>query len=329
MKRRIIVVALCCMMLGISACGGEEEKEKVFSGEPITETESISGGVGEENVSVDVNQSASVDDAQGISVQEFFANGAVASDFEHDYDAELQTSIDAIASSASSLQQELTAVTKIAEQFDKLAMAANTQFEMNTSAKWFYVIWDKELNSLWSRISSQADAQTKEQLLAKQRNWVAMKEEVTLEYVGSSEEGGSMYPVQQFGFWEEITRNRVYVLANELAKIKGESFNMPEKTSKYGICVDDEGTGSVYSSLITRQSWEGADEAIISIYRTGMLEGTFEDNGNGKYAFTSYDGKIKGIISLNGWNGASFEVTEVDGDNIVSVGDKFDFSIAF
>lgn len=329
MKRRIIVVALCCMMLGISACGGEEEKEKVISGEPITETESISGGAGEENVSVDVNQSASVDDAQGISVQEFFANGAQASDFEHDYDAELQTSIDAIASSAASVQEELTAVTKIADQFDKLAKAANTQFEMNASAKWFYVIWDKELNSLWSRISSQADAQTKEQLLAKQRNWVSMKDEVTLEYVGSSEEGGSMYPVQQYGFWEEITRNRVYILADALAKIKGESFNMPERTTKYGICVDDEGTGSVYSSLITRQSWEGADEAIISIYRTGTIEGTFVDNGNGKLAFTSYDGKVKGIISFNGWDGASFEVTAVDGDGIVSVGDKFDFNVAF
>ena len=220
-------------------------------------------------------------------------------------------------------------MTKITEQFDKLAKAANTQSEMNMTAKWFYVIWDKELNSLWSRISSQADAQTKEQLLAEQRNWVSMKEEVTLEYVGSSEEGGSIYPTLQFGFWEEITRNRVYVLANALCKIKGESFNMPERAAKYGICVDNQGTGEVYSSLITHQSWEGADEAIISIYRTGTIEVTFEDQGNGKFAFTSYDEKIKGIITLKGWDGASFEVTEVSGESFVDAGETYDFGFAF
>ena len=94
-----------------------------------------------------------------------------------------------------------------------------------------------------------------------------MKEEVTLLNLGSSEESGSIYPLLQNSFLEEITRNRAYVLANELAKIKGESFVMPEKSAKYGLFVDDQGTGSVYSSLNTRQGWEGDDEAVISIYR--------------------------------------------------------------
>ena len=48
-----------------------------------------------------------------------------------------------------------------------------------------------------------------------------MKEEATAEYIGSQEDNGSMYPTLQSGFWEKITKNRVYVLANELAKIKG------------------------------------------------------------------------------------------------------------
>ena len=44
---------------------------------------------------------------------------------------------------------------------------------------------------------------------------------------------------------------------------------MPEKSAKYGLFVDNQGTGSVYSSLITRQGLEGEDEALISIYREG------------------------------------------------------------
>ena len=334
MKKKIILVTLCCMLLGMSACG-DDGKTESFSGEPISATESSNEGQNQ-NVNDNQGQAGSENGNQTtggnsseLKVQEFFTDGVEASDFEHDYDAELQTGIDAIAASSASVQEELTAVTRIAEQFDKLAQAANTQFEMNVSAQWFYVIWDKELNSLWSRISSQADAQTKERLLSEQRNWVSMKEEVTLEYVGNSEEGGSMYPMQQYGFWEDITRNRVYILANEFSKIKGESFVMPERTSKYGVYVDNQGTGSVYGSLITRKGWEGDDEAVISIYRVGVFEGTFTEKGNGKYEFSTYDKEIQGTIQMNGWEGASFEVTRAQNDGIISVGDVFEFNFAY
>ena len=79
------------------------------------------------------------------------------------------------------------------------------------------------------------------------------------------------------------------------------------------LFVDNQGTDAVYSSLITQQSWEGEDEAIISVYRLGEIEGSFIDNGNGNLDFTSDDGSIKGTIQINGWNGATFEVTETIG----------------
>ena len=156
-----------------------------------------------------------------------------------------------------------------------------------------------------------------------------MKEEVTLESLGTREENGSIYPLLQNSFLEEITRNRTYVLADELAKIKGESFIMPERSAKYGLFVDNQGTGSLYSSLITRTGWEGEDEAVISVYRQGETEGTFVDNGNGELAFVSYDGSVKGIIKIDGWDGAGFEVTETSGEAVFSVGEEFKFPFAF
>ena len=156
-----------------------------------------------------------------------------------------------------------------------------------------------------------------------------MKEEVTLLSLGTAEENGSMYPLLQNSFLEEITKNRAYVLANELAKIKGESFAMPEVSEKYGLFVDNQGTGDVYSFLITRQGWDGDDEAIISIYRQGETEGTFVHNGNGEIAFTSDDGSVKGIIKINGWDGASFKVTETSGKSVFSVGEEVQFPFAF
>ena len=234
-----------------------------------------------------------------------------------------------VVSGSASLQDELKNIENIVKKYTPLAQAAQTQTEMNLSSRWFFDIWDTELNNLWSRFSDLADPQTKEKILTEQRNWIAMKEEVTLLDIGSYEENGSMYPLLQNSYLEEITKNRAYVIANELAKIKGESFVMPEKSAKYGLFVDNQGTGSVYSSLITRQGLEGEDEALISIYREGETKGTFVDNGNGELAFTSDDGSVKGTIKINGWDGASFKVTETSGEAVFSAGEEVNFPFAF
>lgn len=250
-------------------------------------------------------------------------------DFTYDYSEDIKEDVAYVVSSSASLQKELENIDKIIQKYTPLAETAQTQGEMNVSSQWFFTIWDTELNNLWSRFTDSADQQVKEKVLAEQRNWIAMKEEVTLLSIGSREENGSMYPLLQNAFLEKITKNRAYFLANELAKIKGESFVMPEISAKYGLFVDNQGTGIVYSTLITRQSEEGEDEAIISIYRQGKTKGSFVDNGNGELAFTSNDGKVKGIIKINGWDGASFKVTETAEESIFFVGEEDKFPFVF
>lgn len=250
-------------------------------------------------------------------------------DFTHDYSEDIKEDVDYMVSGSASLQEELENIDLIIQKYTPLAEAAQTQGEMNVSSQWFFTIWDTELNNLWSRFTDSADQQVKEKVLAEQRNWIAMKEEVTLLSIGSREENGSMYPLLQNAFLEKITKNRAYFLANELAKIKGESFVMPEISAKYGLFVDNQGTGIIYSTLITQQSEDGEDEAIISIYRQGETQGSFVDNGNGELAFTSDDGTVKGIIKINGWDGASFKVTETAGNSIFFVGEEDKFPFVF
>lgn len=256
-------------------------------------------------------------------------NDNLEMDFTYDYSEDIKTDVDYVVSSSASLQKELENIERITQKYTPLAEAAQTQGEMNIASQWLYTIWDTELNNLWSRFSNSADQQTKEKVLEEQRNWVAMKEEVTLLAIGSSEENGSMYPLLQNSFLEEITKNRAYIFANELAKIKGEPFVLPEKSAKYGCFVDNQGTGDVYSSLITRQGLEGEDEAMISIYRQGEIEGDFIDNENGELSFTSDDGSVKGTIKIDGWDGASFKVTETSGGTPFSVGEEFQFPFSF
>ncbi len=250
-------------------------------------------------------------------------------DFTYDYTEDIKADVNYVVANSSSLQEELKNISKITQKYTLLSEAALTQGEMNVAAQWFYVIWDAELNNLWSRFSDLADQDTKEKVLEEQRHWVAMKDEVTLLSLGTQEENGSMYSMLVNSLWEEKTKNRAYVIANELAKIEGEAFTMPETSTKYGLFVDNQGTDSVYSSLITQQDWEGEDEAVISIYRQGEIEGNFVDEGNGKLAFTSDDGSIKGNININGWQGATFEVTETIGAVPFSVGEKVEFPFAF
>ena len=308
MKKKINMLVILMLAGLMAGCGSFEEE--TISQEEYTQSEEVAELV------TDAEKNIELGDLEII-------------DFSYDYTEDIGADVNIVVSNSSSLQEELTAIDKITEKYTKLSEAALTQGEMNVASEWFYTIWDTELNSLWSRFSDSADQDTKERVLEEQRNWIAMKEEITSLSLGEPMENGSMYPLLVNSLWEENTKNRAYVIANELAKVEGEIFSMPEISEKYGIFVDNLGTGSVYSSLITREGWEGDDEAIISVFRQGEIEGTFIDNGNGNLTFTSDDGSIKGIIKIEGWVGASFEVTETIGACPFSVGEKFEFPFVF
>lgn len=329
MKRKIIVCVAILGLLGMTGCGKTEQVTGKTENAPVqTESDAAETLESETPDSSDIAAPEQSDSADKEN-RETGWNDKLKIDFTYDYTKDIEADVSYMVSNSDSLQEELENMEKVIQKYNPLAETAKTQGDMNLSSKWFFTIWDTELNSLWNRFSNSADQQTKENVLADQRNWISMKEEVTLRNVGSREGNGSMYPLLVNSFQEEITKNRAYVLANELAKVKGESFVMPEKSAKYGTFADNQGTGSVYSSLITKQGLPETDEAIISIYKLGETEGTFVDNGNGELAFTSDDGSVEGIIRLNGWDGASFKVTETSGESVFSVGEEFEFPFVF
>ena len=333
MKRKVIVWIAILGLLGMAGCGKAGQVIKDSENVPVqTESDTTESPESETPDSSDSVSDTIVEehsDSAGRENNDIELNDKLEMDFTYDYSEDIKADVDHVVSGSVSLQEELENIERVIQKYTPLAEAAQTQGEMNVSSRWFFVIWDTELNNLWGRFSNSADQQTKENILAEQRNWINMKEEVTLMSIGSSEENGSIYPLLVNSFLEDITRNRAYVLANELAKVKGESFVMPDKSAKYGLFVDNQGTGSVYSSLIAQQGQSGDDEAIISIYRLGEIEGTFVDNGNGELVFISDDESVKGIIKINGWDGASFTVTETSGESVVSVGEEVTFPFAF
>ncbi len=313
----ILAVGLC---VGCGKSGNavsDQSTENIVSVEN-TGSETVNGSQGAETLG-SKNKMGDADDWDDM----------IEIDFENDYTEDIKADVSYMVSHSESLQKELKNIEKITEKYTVLSKKAETQGEMNLSSRWLYVIWDTELNNLWSRFSSLADQETKERVLEEQRNWIAMKEEAVLLSIGTSEENGSMYPLLENSFLEEITKNRAYILAREVAKLRGEEVLMPEKSETYGLFVDNEGTGDVYSSMDLRQGIDGTDEAVISIYRLGELEGIFEDHGNGELEFTSDDGSVSGMINIHGWDGAGFRITKVDGNSPFSEGEEFEFPFVF
>lgn len=323
MKKAVYMMTVLLMTGLLAGCKKEGTESNIESEYSQTKESTWEEPASEESSS---EKTSSIDTGKEDAIE---LADTIEIDFTYDYTEDIKADVNYVVSASSSLQEELKNIDKITQKYTLLSQSALTQGEMNVASKWYYVIWDTELNNLWSRFSDLADKETKEKVLAEQRNWIAMKEEVTFLSLGSPEENGSMYPLLVNSLWEENTKNRAYFLANELAKLEGEAFTMPERSTKYGLFIDNQGTGDVYSSLNTMESWEGDNEAFISIYRLGEIEGTFMDNGNGELAFTSDDGSITGIIKINGWDGATFEVTETIGAVPFAVGEKFEFPFVF
>ena len=278
-----------------------------------------------ENITTQYNNEETNNKAQTSNSKN--ENAAKKYDFFNDYKSEIESEVENAISKASSLQDEINQIQKIANTYADAAALANTQSEMNSSSAWTYTVWDTELNDLWKRISSSASKDVKERILSEQRNWISMKNEITIENIGAPENSGSIYPLLQNNFLSDITHNRCLILARELAMIKHENFVMPDR-SMYGTFVDNQETGNVYGSLITRKNMENDNEAVISIYRLTTVEGTFNKKENGDLAFTSYDENVIGIVKIFGWEKAVFEVTECK-DSPFNVGDSFTFDFAF
>ncbi len=341
MKNKLILAMMAVAVSAtlVTGCGaaagtGSQQETSVEASADAGEAQESADDVQEEaaaDVAASQAQSAEKEgtaaaDTANASSQEAAGNADV--DFTKDHEDDIRKEVeDAVASSAS-LQEEMENIEKISQKYQSMADAAQTQDEMNTSSAWIFKIWDTELNNLWSRFSDQADQQTKDEVLEEQENWISMKEEITLESIGHSEDHGSVYPTMYNNFQADITRNRVYILAGDLAKVKGESFTLPEHPAMQGVFADNEGTGSVYSSLCIGYGDEG-DEAVVSVYRQGETDGTVVEKGNGELEYTSDDGNIKGIIRINGWDGASFEVTESNGQSGFDQGQVTEFPFAF
>ena len=86
-----------------------------------------------------------------------------------------------------------------------------TQTEYNEKTGQLYQMWDSDLNAVWRELKVILDAESFEEALSEQREWIATKE-AEVKAAGAEVEGGSMQPMVMNMKAAELTKIRVYEL---------------------------------------------------------------------------------------------------------------------
>lgn len=92
---------------------------------------------------------------------------------------------------------------------------AQSQADLNVISGEIYTVWDNALNTVWGILKEELKEEYMKQLTEEERAWIAEKEAAVKE-AGAEVEGGSMYAMVINGKAAELTKARVYELAEYL-----------------------------------------------------------------------------------------------------------------
>jgi len=169
---------------------------------------------------------------------------------------------------AESIQDEIAKVEVKSCEYENADWGSMGQQEMNQLTAQWYQLWDDELNSLWSRLSDELDAETKAEILDEQRAWIKRKEG-NVKVAGAAAFGGSLQPQLENSTAEEMTRARAYILAGYLADVRNEAFTIPSEIQE-SIDMADPSLNDVFKKFEGQWIFDKERGACVGIERTEM-----------------------------------------------------------
>lgn len=120
-----------------------------------------------------------------------------------------------VTEETSDIDAELTETESKAAELQSRIDSALAQADINILSGELYKLWDDELNSIWGRLKTILPADTMEQLTDEEIAWIEEKE-AAVAAAGREAAGGSMQPMLENLKGSELTKARVYVLAEYL-----------------------------------------------------------------------------------------------------------------
>lgn len=240
MKRKGIALLLCIIF--ILCCGGCGAKggENYLTAETNQSSESTSNSERAEEPELTEKPEQTEDGKQAEVLFITDAPGVLTGDTYSFPDGALGRNPEQTL--AESIQDELAEVEAKSCEYENADWGSMPQQEMNQFTAQWYQLWDDELNSLWSRLTDELDAETKAEILDEQRKWIKRKEQ-NIRGAGAEAFGGSLQPQLENSVAEEMTRARAYILAGYLADARNETFTIPseiqESIDAADLCLDD------------------------------------------------------------------------------------------
>ena len=219
MKKKVMLLFLCMMVI-LSACGKTEEK-KTEEKDPVANV--VEENITTEIVQVQEEQTPTTENEETGAVENEVESTPETGAVENEVESIPETG--AVENEVESIQDEIAKIEEKSREHCNIDTSSMGQQEMNRHSAEWYMMWDEELNSLWSRLSDELDADTKARVLEEQRAWIK-KKEGNVTAAGIQALGGTLQPLLESDTAGEMTRARVYILAGYLAEARNESFTI-------------------------------------------------------------------------------------------------------
>lgn len=283
MKKKLMMLFLCMMVI-LSACGKTENEKNVEkdNNTNVVEDDKTTETVQLPDEQLPETENVHVDEETGIEENE-----------------------------VESIQDEIAKVEEKSREHCNIDSSSMGQQEMNSHSAQWYKIWDDELNSLWSRLNDELDAETKAKVLEEQRAWVKRKEG-NATAAGVQALGGTLQPLLESETAGEMTRARVYILAGYLADVRNESFTISPEIQE-SLDAAEPSLDAVFEEFEGQWMFDESREACVGIERTEMCSCGVEGSN---WTIWVTDGDIFSDLDVYGYTETNilFKVTHDDLD---------------
>ncbi len=305
MKRKRIAIVLCMMfVLCCSGCGAKREKIQFTTADEQAQTAEIQ---------ISESQLTEAQSAENVNDTEDVSDTETATDTEEKSETER-------------IQEEIAKVEARSCEYENADWGSMGQQDMNRLTAEWYRLWDDELNSLWSRLSDELDAETKANVLEEQRAWIKRKE-VNVRGAGATAFGGTLQPQLENSTAEEMTRARAYILAGYLADARGESFAIPPEIQE-SIDKAEPNLDDVFEKFEGQWIFDEARGACVGIERTEVCAYGVEGSN---WTVWVTGGDIISDLDVYGYteNSIVFKIAHDGGDTFYELSFNMDNSMIF
>lgn len=200
MKKILLMLLLSALLL--SGCGAKDSGNSmpVETNQP-SENMSNSEQTEEPKQAEDMKQTEEPEQTENMKQTEVTKQA--------EEDSSQQSLSERIAMEISAAEEQEAEVDKKIEQMQEEAV---TQSEMNETAEETYKLWNDTLNVVWGLLEANLNEADMEVLRKEEREWIAFKD-AEVQAAGEENGGGSLQPLLEAMKAAELTKARVYELA--------------------------------------------------------------------------------------------------------------------